>query len=41
VRGIVLARELSLIDYGDVLVVPGYIEESYEKIEEGLESGIS
>jgi agmatinase len=37
----VLARELSVIDYGDVPIVPGYIEESYEKIEEGLESGIS
>jgi len=28
---------LSVIDYGDVPVVPGYIEESYEKIVEGLE----
>ena len=28
---------LSVIDYGDVPVVPGYIEESYEKIKEGLE----
>jgi agmatinase len=29
--------QLSVIDYGDVPVVPGYIEESYEKIREGLE----
>jgi agmatinase len=28
---------LSVIDYGDVPVVPGYIEESYERIKEGLE----
>jgi agmatinase len=28
---------LSVIDYGDVPVVPGYIEESYRQIEEGLE----
>ena len=28
---------LSVTDYGDVPVVPGFIEESYEKIEEGLE----
>src|ERR671921_704242 len=28
---------LSVIDYGDVPVVPGYIEESYERIREGLE----
>jgi agmatinase len=28
---------LSVIDYGDVPVVPGFIEESYEKITEGLE----
>src|SRR5215208_6045657 len=27
---------LSVIDYGDVPVVPGYIEESYRRIEEGL-----
>ncbi len=27
---------LSVIDYGDVPVVPGYIEESYGRIEEGL-----
>jgi agmatinase len=37
----VLARELSVIDYGDVPIVPGYIEESYEKLKEGLEPGIS
>ena len=28
---------LSVIDYGDVPVVPGYIEESYKRIAEGLE----
>jgi agmatinase len=28
---------LSVIDYGDVPVVPGYIEESCRRIEEGLE----
>src|SRR5919112_4997621 len=27
---------LSIIDYGDVPVVPGYVKESYEKIGEGL-----
>jgi agmatinase len=30
-------EHLSAIDYGDVPVVPGFIEESYEKIEAGLE----
>ena len=30
-------EHLSVIDYGDVPVVPGYIEESYARIEEGLE----
>jgi agmatinase len=30
-------EHLSVIDYGDVPVVPGYIEESYERIKEGLE----
>jgi agmatinase len=30
-------EHLSVIDYGDVAVVPGFIEESYEKISEGLE----
>src|SRR5918995_600565 len=29
---------ISVIDYGDVPVVPGYIEASYERIEEGLET---
>jgi len=29
-------EHLSVIDYGDVPIVPGYIEESYEKIGEGL-----
>jgi agmatinase len=28
---------LSVVDYGDVSVVPGYIEESYRRIAEGLE----
>ena len=28
---------LSVIDYGDVPVVPGYIEESYRRVEQGLE----
>jgi agmatinase len=28
---------LSVIDYGDVPVIPGYIEESYSRIAEGLE----
>ena len=35
--GVVIFDHLSVIDYGDVPVVPGYIEESYEKIKEGLE----
>ena len=30
-------EHLSVIDYGDVPVVPGFIEESYEKIKNGLE----
>ncbi|MDP9409754.1 MAG: agmatinase [Actinomycetota bacterium] len=30
-------EHLSVIDYGDVPVVPGFIEESYEKISSGLE----
>lgn len=30
-------EHLSVTDYGDVPVVPGFIEESYEKIAEGLE----
>jgi agmatinase len=35
--GVVIFDHLSVIDYGDVPVVPGYIEASYEKISEGLE----
>ena len=35
--GVVIFDHLSVIDYGDVPVVPGFIEESYEKISEGLE----
>jgi agmatinase len=35
--GVVIFDHLSVIDYGDVPVVPGYIEESYERIKEGLE----
>ena len=30
-------EHLSVIDYGDVPVVPGFIEESYERIADGLE----
>ena len=30
-------EHLSVVDYGDVPVVPGFIEESYERIAEGLE----
>jgi agmatinase len=33
----VIFDHLSVIDYGDVPVVPGYIEASYESIKEGLE----
>lgn len=29
--------ELSGVDYGDISVIPGFIEESYEKITEGLQ----
>src|ERR671910_977975 len=36
--GITIFDHLSVIDYGDVPVVPGYIEESYRRIEEGLET---
>src|SRR5215210_2786089 len=36
-QDVVIFDHLSVIDYGDVPVVPGYIEESYEKIKEGLE----
>ena len=34
--GVTIFNHLSVIDYGDVPVVPGYIEESYRRIEEGL-----
>jgi agmatinase len=34
---VVIFDHLSVIDYGDVPVVPGFIEESYERIKEGLE----
>jgi agmatinase len=34
---VVIFDQLSVIDYGDVPVVPGYIEESYRRIAEGLE----
>ena len=36
-QDISIFEHLSVIDYGDVPVVPGFIEESYEKIAEGLE----
>jgi agmatinase len=35
--GVLIFEHLSVIDYGDVPVVPGYIEESYRRIAEGLE----
>jgi agmatinase len=35
--GVTIFDYLSVIDYGDVPVVPGFIRESYEKISEGLE----
>jgi agmatinase len=34
---VIIFDHLSVIDYGDVPVVPGYIEESYRRIKEGLE----
>jgi agmatinase len=34
---VVIFDHLSVIDYGDVPVVPGYVEESYRRIAEGLE----
>jgi agmatinase len=34
---VVIFDHLSVIDYGDVPVVPGYIEESYRRIAEGVE----
>jgi agmatinase len=36
--GVAIFDYLSVIDYGDVPVVPGYIEESYRRIAEGLET---
>ena len=36
--GVTIFDYLSVIDYGDVPVVPGFIRESYEKIAEGLEA---
>jgi len=35
--GVAIFDHLSVIDYGDVPVVPGYIESSYERIAKGLE----
>ncbi len=35
--GVVIFDYLSVIDYGDVPVAPGYIAASYEKLSEGLE----
>ena len=35
--GVGIFDHLSVIDYGDLPVVPGFIEESYEKISSGLE----
>ena len=35
-QGIQIFEHLSAIDYGDVAVVPGFIEESYESIASGL-----
>jgi agmatinase len=34
---VIIFDHLSVIDYGDVPVVPGYVEESYRRIAEGLE----
>ena len=34
--GVAIFDALSVVDYGDVPVVPGYIEESYKRIEAGL-----
>ncbi|HEX6711406.1 MAG TPA: agmatinase [Rubrobacter sp.] len=34
--GVAIFDHLSVIDYGDVPVVPGYIEESYRRIADGL-----
>ncbi len=35
-QNVSIFERLSVIDYGDVAVVPGFIEESYESIEKGL-----
>jgi agmatinase len=35
--GVAIFDHLSVIDYGDVPVVPGYIESTYERIAKGLE----
>ena len=36
-QDVAIFDHLSVIDYGDVPVVPGFIEESYRRIAEGLE----
>lgn len=36
-QDVAIFDHLSVIDYGDLSVVPGFIEESYEKISSGLE----
>src|SRR5918999_5330856 len=36
-QDVIIFEHLSVIDYGDVPVVPGFIEESYGRIREGLE----
>ncbi len=36
-QNVSIFEHLSVIDYGDVPVVPGYVEESYKRIAEGLE----
>jgi agmatinase len=36
-QSVSIFEHLSVIDYGDVPVVPGFIEESYERIADGLE----
>src|ERR671910_2582784 len=36
-QDVAIFDHLSVIDYGDVSVVPGYVEESYERIAQGLE----
>jgi agmatinase len=36
-QGVRIFEHLSVADYGDVPVVPGYVEVSYERIREGLE----